>query len=555
MIKYRKALEKIRNPEYYMENYLRIRDKSGRIIDFKFKPAQKELYNIISKERQEGRPVRIVILKARQLGFSTMIEGLYFQNAATHSNIRTLIVAHDVEATSNLFKMNKLFYDELPDFIKPMKKASNAKELLFENPTKDSLEKQKNPGLKSSIKCVPATGSGVGRSSTLTNVHASEVAFWGNMRETFTALFSAVPDDKNTSIILETTPNGYNSFKEFWDDAVAGKNGFMALFFPWYEEPGYVRPVPPGFERTSEEESLKNTYNLSDEQLCWRRWCIANTMAGDEEKFKQEYPSCPEEAFLMSGNPFFDNKVVILRLNEEKKQPIRGRYIFEEGPDGKPINFEFIPSNDGEVYIYEKPEELAPYVLGGDTAGDGSDRFTAHVLDNRTGNQVAKIWYDGGSELYYTQQVYCLQADYNEALTGIEINYSTYPEKKLEEWGTSRLYIRQKSDDSRNTLETYKLGWRTDLKTRPLILANLYTVLSQNPEMIEDDDLLRECLTFIRNKDMRPEAAPDMHDDLVMAAAIAHYIRPQQNYDAVEVKEEAKIKLIDRIDPHHKHRR
>ena len=84
-----------------------------------------------------------------------------------------------------------------------------------------------SPGLRSAIRCVTAGSDGAGRGSTLTNVHASEAAFWKNMKETLDGLLSAVPDDPQTAVIIESTPNGFNEFKDFWDDAVAGKNGFL----------------------------------------------------------------------------------------------------------------------------------------------------------------------------------------------------------------------------------------------------------------------------------------------------------------------------------------
>lgn len=101
-----------------------------------------------------------------------------FQDTVTRPNVKTLIVAHDSGATGNLFKMNKLFYDCLPRRMQPMRKNSNAKELVFENPTREPKEKAKRPGLRSSIRCQTAGSGSVGRSDTLTNVHISEYAFW-----------------------------------------------------------------------------------------------------------------------------------------------------------------------------------------------------------------------------------------------------------------------------------------------------------------------------------------------------------------------------------------
>ncbi len=536
----REFVEKLKNPRFYIENFIKIRDKRGKLTSLSLKPAQLKLYDAIKKEHESGKPVRIVILKARQLGFSTLIEALFFQDAATRELVRTLIVAHSADATANLFKMNKLFYDKLPSGLKPMRRASNAQEIVFENPTRDAEEKERNPGLMSSIRCVPATGDSVGRSDTLTNVHASEAAFWSNMDDTLDALLQAVPDNPDTAVIIETTPNGFNSFKTFWDNTVAGKTGFVPLFFAWFEDPEYRKPTPPGTVWTDEERALKEAYKLDDDQLSWRRWCIAANLRGDAEKFKQEYPSCPEEAFLMSGNPYFDTDAVILQSAKAPEPISRGRFVFTPGDNLRPENITWEEDRRGEIMIFTPPQERFPYVIGGDTAGDGSDRFTAHVLDNTSGVQCAELTYSGASEAWYTSQLYCLGKYYNAALVGVEINYSTYPERKLEEWGYPRLYIREKADDVTRELSVKKFGWRTDNRTRPLILAELQSVVHDTPDAILSRALLSEMLTFVRNADMRPEAAPGAHDDLVLAAAIAHFIRGQQRY--TETTEEKTVK-------------
>ena len=155
----------------------------------------------------------------------------------------------------------------------------------------------------------------------------------------------------------------------------------------------------------------------------------------------------------------------------------------------------------------------------------------------------------------YARQMYCLGMTYNTALLAVEINYSTYPQRKLEEWGYPKLFIREKPDDMRRELDVKKWGWRTDLRTRPLILANLRTVMDQTSDMITDAELLREMLTFIRNEDMRAEAASGAHDDLVLAAAIAHFVRGQQSYEIAHPVEVRAEKLIDKLERGKKRRR
>ena len=542
-------LQKLRNAGYYLENFIFIRTKDQKLTRLKMKPAQKKLYDIMERERAAGRPVRIVILKARQLGFSTVVEALFFHDTATRRLVQTLIIAHSSDATTKLFQMNKLFFDMLPKKLRPMRKNSNAREIVFENPEKDAEKKAKNPGLRSAIRCVTAGSDGAGRGSTITNIHASEAAFWKRMKETLDGLLSAVPDDPQTAVVIESTPNGFNEFKDFWDDAVAGKNAFLPLFFPWFDEPGYRKPVPPGTEWTEEELQLQETYGLDGEQLQWRRWCIRNNLGGDAVKFKQEYPSCPEEAFLMSGNPFFENESILLLIQRLPEPLRRGRFVYGEGDGGKPLSPVWEDDARGEIAIFEEADRLTPYVAGGDTAGDGSDRFTAHLINNVTGVQAAEILYDGGSELWYAQQLYCLGKIYNRALLGVEINFSTYPERKLEEWNYPKLYIREKKDDASRELQSEKLGWRTDPQTRPMILANFHAVMTDTPEVVRSEATLREALTFVRNEHMRPEAAPGEHDDLIMAAAITHFIRNQQQMTPFKDPATEQKKLIDQLQP------
>ena len=527
----------ILNPRTYCENFLKIRDKRSQMVQFRFKPAQEKLYEIIREEYAAGRPVRLVILKARQLGFSTLTEGLFFADTATHKNAFTLIVAHDEPATANLFNMNKIFYDELPAGLKPMLKNSNAQELVFENPTRDALEKAGSPGLRSRIRCVTAGGKGAGRSFTLRNVHLSEVAFWPHMRELMTGILQAVPDDLETCVVVESTAKGYNEFKDFWDDAVSGKNGFRPVFFAWFDDPEYRRPVEPGTEWTPEERELQERYGLDDEQLSWRRWCIKANCQGDVQIFRQEYPSNPDEAFLFTGTPFFDNEI-IQALRRTVPEPERvGRFEYDEEENGRPINIRWVDDPRGFIKLWKEPEKGVPYVIGGDTAGDG--------IDNRSGEQVCELRHTF-SERLYAKQIYCLGMHYNGALLAIETNYSTYPQLMLEDWSYPRLYERQRFDTQKKRyVNAY--GFRTDSVTRPLILAGLRTVMDEDPGSVQSFETLGEMLTFVYNKDYKPEAAPGEHDDLVMASAICHFARPQQSYVGTEEQPVKRKKLIEQM--------
>lgn len=505
------------NTKAYIENYIKIRDKKGNVVPLKLNEPQLKYYNIIRKLYIERKPIRIIILKARQMGFSTETEAIIFKNVVTHHNYNAGIVAHKEDSTTNLFNMSKRMLEYLPEDIKPEQKKSNAKELVFNN--------SEGTGLDSKIKCMTAGGKGIGRSDTFTALHLSELAFWeGNKKETMTGLLQAVPNTPESMIIIESTANGYEYFKEMWDRAVAGKSDFYPLFIGWNELKEYSMPYT-GFKLTKEEVDLQEQYNLTLEQLTWRRWCIENNCSGDINQFKQEYPICPEEAFLSTGNCYFNKENIISRINNVPNPIIRGKFnCFYDGIRIR--NQKFLEQEDGEIQIYEYPENKVPYVIGGDTAGEGSDYFTAHVINNITGKQVA-VLKQQHNEIEYVKQVYCLGMFYNKALIGLENNFSTYPTQKLTELNYPNQYVRKK-EDVYNTKYEKSFGFRTTSITRPYILANLQEIVHDSIEVINDKDTLREMLTFIINEKGRMEAEQGYHDDLVMALAITYYIRSQQ---------------------------
>lgn len=494
------------NTKKYIEEYVKIRNKSGKIIDFKLNQGQLKLYEAIKKQRNENKPVRIIILKARQIGFSTLTEAVIFKETATKFNINSGIITHKEEATTNLFNMSKRMYDNLPDKIKPELKASNAKELIFDN--------KKGTGLKSKIKCMTAGSDGVGRSDTFNNLHISELAFWGNRaKETAIGLFQAVPNLPNTMIIIESTANGYEYFKSLWDLAVKGESDFIPIFVGWNEMVEYQMPYT-GFELTKKEKELQQLYNVTLEQLTWRRWCIQNNCGGDEQQFKQEYPINPQEAFLSTGTCPFDKEKIINRLQAIPK-PLKIGYFTYEYDGLKIKKIQWVNDKNGYIKIYKAPNvpKQTKYVIGGDTAGEGSDYFTGHVLDAKTGEQVAVLKNQFDPDLY-TKQMYCLGWYYSStnvegikepALIAIEANFDSYPIMELQRLGYTNQYIREKPDTYTGATEK-RFGFKTTLLTRPTIISNLIQIVRDYTYLINDKDTLEELLTIIRNEKGRIEA-------------------------------------------------
>lgn len=533
---------KLRNAKNFIQSFLKIRTKKGDIIALVLNPPQLRLYETIKALWEAGKPIRIIILKARQMGFSTLTAAIIFWLVVTNFNRTAMVVAHEEKATKTIFGMYRLFFTLLPDWLKPQTRANSGYVLEFNPPTKS---KSQVAGLNSVIKCATAGGQGIGRSETVQFLHLSEYGFWpGNPKDTYLGVAQTVPDDPGTMIIIESTANGFNDFKDKWDLAVecqrTGEEGFVPIFFAWHEMPSYRRRVPQGFQRTEEEEELAALYGLDDEQLVWRRYTINTKCGGDVERFRQEYPSCPEEAFIASGSCVFDQAAIIARIEELRKakaEPIKtGEYGITYGKSILDLRkWEWRDDPKGSIRIYREPEKGVPYVIGADTAGsDGKDKdsdfFAAHVLDNRTGAQVAVLHGKLG-EREFTEQLYALGMVYNNALIGIETNYSTYPNELIQLMGYRRLYVQQHTDEFTKKIIN-KYGWDTNRTTRPLIIDGLKDVAKRSLHLIGDIPTLEEMLVFIKNASGRPEAEVGQHDDLVMSLAISHYIRGQQRVTA-----------------------
>lgn len=238
----------------------------------------------------------------------------------------------------------------------------------------------------------------------------------------------------------------------------------------------------------------------------------------------------------VTGKSVFDGKAVTARLLE-KIRPWKVGYFTYTDTGVALTDIGWVDDPQGFIKIYEPPEKGAPYVLGGDTAGEGSDRFVAQVLCNRTGRQVCTLRH-GFDEDLYARQVYCLGRYYNDALIGIETNFSTYPVMELTRLGYKRQYVRETFD---TYTQKYKqsYGFVTNSKTRPVILSELIKVVREDITLVSDEETLQEMLTFVRSESWRPEAEAGAHDDCILALAIAHYIRPQMRYTSLSEGEDS----------------
>lgn len=220
------------------------------------------------------------------------------------------------------------------------------------------------------------------------------------------------------------------------------------------------------------------------------------------------------------GRSFFHAENAAARLAELSGPLDQGEFFFQPKDGGiDSDSVRFVSSPGGFVSVYRPPQPGLDYVIGGDTAGEGSDFFVAQVLEAESGRQVCTLRGRMDEDIF-ARQVYCLGKWYNWALTALECNFSSYPLRELERLGYPNQYVRPRQEGMGACY-----GFRTTSVTRPLILAGLVEVVRDHPQWLWDKDTLREMLTFVRSPRGRPEAQPGAHDDCVMALAIAYYIR------------------------------
>ncbi|WAK01859.1 hypothetical protein [Methylobacter sp. YRD-M1] len=297
----------------YAESVLKLVDKKGNLIDFNLNPLQQKLHEAIEKQKRETGKVRVIVLKSRKLGISTYTAARNIHLTAFNKHKRSVVITHQSDSTSALFKIYKRFHENLPPFLQPKLKSNNAKEFEFGE-------------LDSSIKVATAGSKETGRGETINYLHASEIGFWSNDFEIAAGLMQAVPEAEGTEIIIESTPNGIgNLFHSMWEGAVSGDNSYLPIFFGWNLDPDCSAKVPKNFELSEDEKTYAELWDLSHEQIFWRRTKIKQMGL---EKFTQEYPISAAEAFRSTeGNTFIPSDLVIrARKNilppEPKEMPL-----------------------------------------------------------------------------------------------------------------------------------------------------------------------------------------------------------------------------------------
>ena len=549
------------NPRKFIEEFCYITTKDGKFEKIRLNLPQRKLMDVVEECLDKKKPIRVRILKARQMGFSTLISALGFWWAAMNENSAYAVVAHKETSASSIFEKNKIFYDNLPKPLRPRTNRFNSERISFNIDGADDY--QSVAGLRSKIFFGTAGGGELFRGETILFLHKSEIAFWEDKQGILKkSLNATVPYAPFSAIIEETTANGYNEFKDSWDRSVRGDDDYVPLFVGWNEMDEYRLKPPGDFELTEEELKLQFDHDLTDEQLYWRRIKINNDYDGNALWFQQEYPLTAEEAFIASGQGVFDSDTIKQGYNGAtpcvKKKAIESVVVRErleiwEEPESKEIieyqqlsryneekkDYEYY---DGDIEIARRTV-YANYTLAIDTAGLGADWNVLVVWHNISKKMVAKIKINKISEENLAKIAIEIARMYNDAKIVPEVNYSHSICDYITKEGYKNLYITENMARIDKKKESMEYGWKTTTATKPPMISALRGYLNENPHAIPDKEFWYETEYYVMENVAKNimNAAKGHHDDIIMANAIAYYV--SNSMQSKQVYSERKQKM------------
>lgn len=457
-------IRSLADPAWRLSNLYKIKSKKGEIVDLIPNQAQ-SMYLALRRKKN-------IILKARQLGFSTLCLIDLLDKTLFRANTTSVILAHKKDVVQKLFKIIKFAYDNYPrDIPKPKAKYDTKNELEFSE-------------INSRIYVTTEV-----RGDTIDYLHISELAFMDEAEDRMIATMAAVTPDGQ--ITIESTANGVgNYFYDFYN--TAEERGYKPHFYPWFIAPEYKKDSR-GKVFDEEERAIQKKLDLSDDQLAWRQMKKREL----REKFEQEYPASAEEAFIATGNNIFPAEELNRLI---PKEPI---------------------TQGSGLFIWENPKMGHRYTMGVDVSeGIGGDESAIDIIDVTTGEQVFHLSGQLTVPLL-AEKVEEYAKRYNDAYIIPEANNHGFSLIYLLRDRHLDIYKREKFDGP-HVKRVQRLGWLTTKRTKPLMIQGLISALYEDDIKINHKKTIAQMKTFITDaEDGTMKAAPGKKDDCVMSLALA----------------------------------
>lgn len=437
-----------------------------RLTFFDINEAQNDLLDLLL----EGHK-RIIVVKARQLGISTLMRAYHFWRwCYAEEPVKLGVVAHTREAADNLHNTDKTFYNNLPAKLKPPTDKATSKTIRKKNGAE--------------LKAFTAGAQGGTRSYVFTEAHLSEFPFYENPEEALATILAAVGDG---GIVIESSPNvAGDYFNKLVEDGIAGKNEWKVLFYPWTMNEEYKDKEVTRLQRIYDEEKELIKGGLSVGQISWRRRQI-NTLG--YEKFIREYPRTIEEAFKGSRTtPYFWNEkcedIVGVNLGERERRQYKVKYI--EGDN---------------------------YTIGVDvSAGVGGDYSAFTVIHNNTLQPVFHYLTNRETPRAFAEELYNVAIKWGTPTIIVEANsYGASVIETLQGWGYKRLW---KTPDGK--------WFNTTSGNRNRLFSNFKELIEDETFVELDKQLVHQIKTCVFVND-RPDHPKGEHDDLLFSTMLAFW--------------------------------
>ena len=551
--------------------YIKPKGEGGEDILFRLNRAQRRLVLRFEKRRIAGKPIRLILLKARQWGGSTVTQIYMAWLQLVHkTGLNSLIVGH-VKDTSN--EVKDMFDRMITHY--PVRFLHKLGEAYDENEAKivgvgNSGNIHRIPQRNFKIKIGTAERPDSARGGDYNLVHCTEVALWKKTdgktpEQIIKSATSGILLKPYTMIVYESTANGTgNFFQREYDAAKNGTSQFEAMFVPWYEIEWNALPLTDAeafarwlYVNRNNENAASNREEPG--KYLWWLWTLGATLEAihwyiqerskytDHGDMASECPSDDEEAFVHSGARVFD-KYKVNKLKPSCRAPRYVGDLYGDGDKGKAClaHLRFEEDHQGQLWVWSKPEvdeeeEVTDrYLVVVDIGGrsykaDWSvivvfDRL--YMMDGDKPSVVAQ-WYGHIDHDLLAWKAAQVAAWYDNALLVIESNTLETKDKERDVDGDQASFIlNQIKDIYENLYERHqtpediaegaprKYGFHTNVATKPMIISTLVKVIREALYTERDERCLDEYLTYEKKQNGSFGAIAGKHDDLLMTRAI-----------------------------------
>ena len=561
---------------FWAAMYVFIKQKGGgEDVHFRLNRPQRKLIMRFERRRLQGKPIRLILLKARQWGGSTATQIYMAWLQLVHKvGLNSLIVGHVKDASTEVKDMFDKLIKEYPiKMLYEMGEAYNETEPKIVG-VGQSGNIHRIPQRNCKIKVGTAEKPNSARGGDYNLVHCTEVGLWvttdGKTPEQIVrSACSGILLKPYTMIVYESTANGTGNFFQREDDAAKeGKSQFESLFIAWFEIEQYALALDDEVKFATWLWENRNNENANSDReesgrYLWWLWEQGATLEAinwyilerskytDHGDMASEYPSDDVEAFVHSGARVFD-KYHVEKFKKACKAPKWIGDVYADGDEGEEalVNLRFSEDKQGLLWVWAKPdvdgdEEVTDrYLVVVDIGGRGKKADWSVIvvfdrLNQMEGGKpvVVAQWYGHIDMDRLAWKAAQIAAYYDNAYLVIESNTLETHDKERQVDGDmsgyilnqikdvyTNLYARKQSDEEIKEQAPKKYGFHTNVATKPKIISTLVKVIRDHLYVERDERCLDEYLCYEKKKNGAFGAITGKHDDLLMTRAIGLHI-------------------------------